>query len=632
MKKLFILILTALFFSSSAVYAVQRPNRSKREPVKKMSVIQPYEEEETDAAGSSEEHVAKFEHEDAADFAPAPDPGNRDYNTEEYRGDEEDKLPEILRPKSEEPASDVYRGYKIGKESESFEETVQLKSEQPKAEQAKPKPEIKKQETVKPQQPKPEQAKPEQAKPEPSKTEQPKPEPSKIEPLKTEPPKAEPQKTEPSKTEPKKAKVISAPEAGSSKPSRLTKPEYKRQDSESENGFRQTETSAYKKSSKRSLPALMTYSTSAEKVKELLKAGEDPTAIDEEGRSVLMYAAYLNDNTDPQVLKLLIDAGADVNAADKTGMTALMYASLRPEENGEFVRILIESGADASKKNKKGDTALKIALASQDKSKAGENDTVKHLLKANTRISSTASQNPADPAAMTELMKAVTVSFTPAKVKAIIDNGADIEERDSAGNTALMIASKYSNAEPVKTLIALGANVNAKNDAGQTPLMIACAGGYNPEKVKALIAAKSDVFDKDDEGRTALMIAAKNNSEPLVVKMLLDASSDPNDQDFEGRTPLMYAAFNSYRKPEILTLLMKAGAYVDITDNGGNTALHYTAFHNQYDHRSPALITILLEAHANINAKNGEGKTALDTAKESNNQQAAKFLSDRIRR
>ncbi|MDR2192671.1 MAG: ankyrin repeat domain-containing protein [Endomicrobium sp.] len=553
MKKISIVVLAVLFFSSASVFSAKRPVRSKKEPVKKMSVMQQYEEEES-------EQTAEFEYEEPIDaVSPSPDPGKRGYKTEEYKGDEEENLPAPLKPKSNaENSEDDYGKYSdYEQEAASVEVKSAAKSSTPKT---------------------------------------------------------------------KKVKIVSVPDSNSKKAARSNgKAKERIQESSSE----QDEDLEYSQTSKRALPALMTYSTSAEKVKELLKAGEDPSETDEEGRSVLMYAVYLNGNTDVRVLKLLIEAGADVNASDKKGMTALMFASLKPDENGEFIKILLDAGADVSKKNKKGETALKIALASQDKSKAGDSAAVKLLLKANTRFSSSSSSN-SDAAKTTELIKAVTVSFNPAKVKALVDEGADIEEKDAEGNTVLMVASKHSNAEPIKTLIALGANVNAKNDAGQTPLMIACANGYNPEKIKALIAAKADVFDKDDDGRTALMIAAKNNPEPLVVRMLLDAYSDPNDQDFDGRTPLMYAAFNSYRKAEILSLLIKAGAYVDLTDNGGNTALHYAAMHNQYDYRSPALIAILLEEEININAKNGKGKTALDTAKENNNLQAAKFLTGKM--
>ena len=59
-------------------------------------------------------------------------------------------------------------------------------------------------------------------------------------------------------------------------------------------------------------------------IRTLLKAGADLNAQDENGKTVLMYAAESNQN--PEVITTLLKAGADVKAQDGDGKTAFEYA------------------------------------------------------------------------------------------------------------------------------------------------------------------------------------------------------------------------------------------------------------------------------------------------------------------
>ena len=63
-------------------------------------------------------------------------------------------------------------------------------------------------------------------------------------------------------------------------------------------------------------------------------------AVDDEGRTPLMHAAYADDGT-PQLIQLLISKGADVHVVgkgDTAGETAVTIAAKRGET--EILRIL----------------------------------------------------------------------------------------------------------------------------------------------------------------------------------------------------------------------------------------------------------------------------------------------------
>lgn len=89
-------------------------------------------------------------------------------------------------------------------------------------------------------------------------------------------------------------------------------------------------------------------------------------------------------------------------------------------------------------------------------------------------------------------------------LKLLIENGADIHQKDFAGQTALHRAAltpKGGTLELIKYLIAQGADVNAKDSEGNTPLFIAYAV-KNDEVVNLLINSGADTTIKNNLGAT----------------------------------------------------------------------------------------------------------------------------------
>jgi hypothetical protein len=96
----------------------------------------------------------------------------------------------------------------------------------------------------------------------------------------------------------------------------------------------------------------------AAKVRELLKRGANPNAMDKYGSTPLHFAAakgYVD------VARLLLEHGADANAKDKEGWTPLHLAALWG--HADAARLLLEHGADANAKKKDGFTPLHFAAA-----------------------------------------------------------------------------------------------------------------------------------------------------------------------------------------------------------------------------------------------------------------------------
>ena len=74
----------------------------------------------------------------------------------------------------------------------------------------------------------------------------------------------------------------------------------------------------------------------------------------------------------------------------------------------------------------------------------------------------------------------------------LLKSSADIECRDSDGNTPLMLASMNERLECVRLLASLGANIDACNKKGMSPLMVAIYK-MKKEVVEELVRLGADV-------------------------------------------------------------------------------------------------------------------------------------------
>ena len=119
----------------------------------------------------------------------------------------------------------------------------------------------------------------------------------------------------------------------------------------------------------------------------------------------------------------------------------------------------------------------------------------------------------------------------------------------------------------------------------------------------------------------SFLYTAITNRQPEVVRILLEAGADPNAKDGNGNPVLRRAV--SWGLVEIARLLVDAGADVNIVDTWGD-ALLYTAV----DEENPEIVRILLNAGANPNAKNGDGVSTIKLAYDERYSEILGMLKD----
>ncbi len=149
---------------------------------------------------------------------------------------------------------------------------------------------------------------------------------------------------------------------------------------------------------------------------------------------------------------------------------------------------------------------------------------------------------------LNEDLLAATRKSDLAKVKALLDQGADVNAKSNYGATPLFFACDRGNVEIVKLLLERGADVNVKDTFyAATPLGWAL-GKTNPEVIRLLI-------EKGAKETQQALTFAINGGHVAVAKAALDAGRfDPEALNRALRSAL------GKNNQEIVALLKAAGA------------------------------------------------------------------------
>jgi ankyrin repeat protein len=301
------------------------------------------------------------------------------------------------------------------------------------------------------------------------------------------------------------------------------------------------------------------------------------------GQTALYVAAA---QTLRPAVERLLAVGADPNVPDDDGWICL-HAAVQTDRIGEITKLLLDAGANPNNAGDPNDPVLDNRSPLHRAAERGRDLAVVHLLNA----------------------------------------GAQVDPRDSQGQTALHLAVARNQGSVASLLIQHGGDLTAKDHAGLIPGER--ADGTNPEIAAVLwwelIAKLLEERKTDDLNRIldaaprAIFFRTGYPPETMLghavaarrldaVEYLLSRMTEPSVRAAQAEKSF-FDACQSHVPVVFAQRLIEAGAKIGMENELGQTAVHVAA---KYHHRD--VIRLLLEKGADLSARDNSGATVLDAA------------------
>lgn len=160
-------------------------------------------------------------------------------------------------------------------------------------------------------------------------------------------------------------------------------------------------------------------------------------------------------------------------------------------------------------------------------------------------------------------------------------SGYNIDSTDAMGRNLLSWAAARGDSAIVEKLLLRGANPGLRDAIDSfTSLHWGCFSG-NFQCIRTLVAAKADVHARDRWRRTALQSAVGYGGQPELIQILLGAGANIESCDFEGFNTLHEAALMN--NPNVAVYLIEMGANINAITESGYTATAFAIQGNSHE-------------------------------------------------
>lgn len=276
--------------------------------------------------------------------------------------------------------------------------------------------------------------------------------------------------------------------------------------------------------------------------KSLIEKGADVNKRSSEGLTPLHYAIYLDS---PNILKVLIE----YNSSAEERLKQLEVITVLAKSQLSLAEVLIDGNAKVNERDEKGKTPLHYVF------QLNQSGIIKVLIESRS-----AAVGKLDLLKFMEIMVENQLSMA----KILIENGANVNEKDEKERTPLHYASQLDQMSIMDMLADSQSGAEGKLDPSS---VIKALAESRSKMISMLIEQGAEVNERDENEETPLHKVSYIGYFP-AIKTLMDSNAEVNGTNSSGKTPLQITLCNTdpYDALQIIDLYVEKGACISFGD------------------------------------------------------------------
>ncbi|KAK6192745.1 hypothetical protein SNE40_004167 [Patella caerulea] len=324
------------------------------------------------------------------------------------------------------------------------------------------------------------------------------------------------------------------------------------------------------------------------KLKLILTNGGNINDRDSSNSNVLHLACLIGKL---ESVDFILKQGLDIHSRGRFNRSPILCCGESKIEPVAKLKLILTNGGNIGDRDSNNNNVLHLACL------YGKLESVDFILKQGLDIHSRGGQYNRSPILCCSESEIEPV----AKLKLILTNGGNINDRDSSNSNVLHLACLIGKLESVDFILKQGLDIHSRGQYNRSPILYCSSSKIEPvAKLKLILTNGGNINDRDSNNNNVLHWAClfgKLESVDFILKQGLDIHS----RGLFNRSPILCCGESKIEPVAKLKLILTNGGNIGDRDSNNNNVLHLACLYGKLES-----VDFILKQGLDIHSRGGQ--------------------------